>query len=111
MFVYGGILLYIGIGLRHISFRLIVIVVADEILNRVMGKKGFELAVKLRGEGFVGSDNKGWFLDSRYHIGNSKGLSGPRYANQNLVLEPLLQPLGKGIDCVVLITFWFKRRN
>jgi hypothetical protein len=76
-----------------------------------MWKKVLELAVKLRSEGFVGSDNKGWFLDSRYHIGNSKGLSGPRHANQNLVLESLLQPVGKGIDCVVLITFWFKRRN
>ena len=39
MFVYGGILLYVGIGLRHISFGLIVIVIADEILNRVVGKK------------------------------------------------------------------------
>jgi hypothetical protein len=86
MFVYGGILLYIGIGLRHISFRLIVIVVADEILNRVMGKKVFELAVKLRGEGFVGSDNKGWFLDSRYHIGNSKGLSGSNEETSSKIL-------------------------
>jgi len=90
---------------------LIIIVIADKILNRVVWKKVLELAVKLRSEGFVGSDNKGWFLNSRHHIGNSKGLSGSRHANQNLVLEPFLQPFRKGIDSVVLITFWFKRRN
>ena len=111
MLVDGGILLYVGIGLRHIGLGLIVVVIADKILNRVVWKEVLELAVKLRCKRFVGSDNEGWTLGSRHHIGNSKGLSRPRHANQNLMLEPLLQPFGKGINGMVLITLRFKRRN
>jgi hypothetical protein len=34
-----GILLDIGVGARHIGFRLVVVVVGDEIFDRVVGKK------------------------------------------------------------------------
>ncbi len=34
-----GFLLDIGVGARHIGFRLVVIVIGDEILDRIVGKE------------------------------------------------------------------------
>jgi hypothetical protein len=45
MLVNRGILLDVGVGGRHIRFGLVVVVVRDEILDRVVGKELFELAV------------------------------------------------------------------
>ena len=45
-----GILLDVGVGARDIGFRLVVIVIGDEIFHRVVGEEILELAVKLRGQ-------------------------------------------------------------
>jgi len=46
-------LLDIGVDPRHIGFGLVVVVVGDEILDRVVGEEALELAVELRGERLV----------------------------------------------------------
>ena len=45
----GGVLFDVGIGAGDVGFRLVIIEVADEVLDRVAREKLFELRVKLRG--------------------------------------------------------------
>jgi hypothetical protein len=46
----GGILLNVGVGASDVGLRLIVIEVADEVLDRVVREEVFKLRVKLRRE-------------------------------------------------------------
>ena len=47
-----------SVGAGNVGFGLIVIEVADEIFDRVLGKEPFELRVKLRRQGFVVGDDQ-----------------------------------------------------
>ena len=49
-----GFLLDIGVGARDVGLRLVIVVVGDEILDRIVGKEAPELAVELRGKRLVG---------------------------------------------------------
>ena len=51
-------LLDVGVGARHIGFRLVVVVIGDEIFDRVVGKEALELAIELRGERLVGREDQ-----------------------------------------------------
>ena len=53
LFVNRRILLDVGVGARDVGLRLVVIEVADEILDRVAREELFELRVKLRRERLV----------------------------------------------------------
>ena len=53
LFVDGRFLLDVGVGGRDVGLRLVVVVVADEVLDRVVRKKAAELLVELRGQGLV----------------------------------------------------------
>ncbi|MPM64203.1 hypothetical protein SDC9_111089 [bioreactor metagenome] len=57
-----GIFFYIGISMRNVGLGLIIIIVGNEILHRVFGKKLLEFAAKLRRQCFVVCQNKGWLL-------------------------------------------------
>ena len=59
-----GFLLDIGVGARHIGFRLVVIVIGDEIFDRVVGEEAPELAIELGGKRLVGREHQGRALVS-----------------------------------------------
>jgi hypothetical protein len=48
LLVDGRVLLDIGVGARDIGLGLVVVVVRDEILDRVLREEALELAVELR---------------------------------------------------------------
>ena len=56
------VLLDVGVRRRNERLRLVVIVVADEVLDEVVGEKGLELAVQLSRQGFVVAQNQGGAL-------------------------------------------------
>ncbi len=58
LLVHRGFLLDVGVGARHIGFGLVVVVVGDEILDRVVGEEALELAVELGGERLVGREDQ-----------------------------------------------------
>ena len=62
------ILLDIGVGARDIGFRLVVIVIADEILDRVLREELLELAVELRRQRLVGRQDQGRALGRLDHL-------------------------------------------
>ena len=51
--VHRAFLLDVGVGARDVGFGLVIIVVADEIFDRIVGEEALELAVELGGEDLV----------------------------------------------------------
>jgi hypothetical protein len=52
------LLLDVGVGARHVGLGLVVVVVGDEILDRVVREEELELAVELRGQRLVGRQDE-----------------------------------------------------
>ena len=80
-----GVLLDVGVRGGHIGFRLVVVVVGDEVLHRVVGKELAELPVKLGGQGFVRRQHQRRPIHRGHHVGDSEGLAGAGDAEQRLV--------------------------
>ena len=98
LFVYHRLLFDVGIRPRDIGFRLVIIVIADEILDCVFGKKSFEFPEKLRGERLVGGQLNRRTLSRFNNLGHRKGLAGACCPEQNLTLITVLQASDKFID-------------
>ncbi len=79
-----GILLDIGVGARDIGFRLVVVVIADEIFDRVVGKETPELAVELRRQRLVRRQDQRRALRLLDHLGHGESLAGAGDAEQHL---------------------------
>ena len=79
-----GILLDIGVGARDIGFRLVVIVIADEIFDGVVGKETPELAVELCRQRLVGREDQGRALRLLDHLRHREGLARTGHAEQHL---------------------------
>ena len=63
LFVDAGILFDERVGARDVGLGLIIIEVADEIFDRVVGEEAFELGVELRGQRFVMRDHQRRLID------------------------------------------------
>jgi hypothetical protein len=81
-----GVLLYIGIGLRYVRLRLVVVVVRDEVLDCVPRQHLAELVSELGGESLIRQHYQHWPLQSLGKPGNRGGLAGPGRAEQHRVL-------------------------
>ncbi len=79
-----GFLLDIGVGARDVGLRLVVVVVGDEILDRVVGKERLELAVELRGQRLVGREDQRRALRLLDHLRHREGLARAGDAEQHL---------------------------
>ncbi|MGY3406812.1 hypothetical protein ACVWZV_002925 [Bradyrhizobium sp. GM5.1] len=79
-----GVLFYVGVGARDIRFRLVIVVIADEILDRVVGEEALELAIELGGERLVRCQDDGGPLRRLDHLGHGVGLAGAGHAEQHL---------------------------
>ena len=65
---------------RDIGFRLIVVVVRNEVFHCIIGEEGFKLRIQLSCQRFVMCQHKGRVLDAFHHIGDSKSFSRARNA-------------------------------
>ena len=74
-FVYARFLLDIGVRARDVGLWLVVVIVADEILDRIVRKEAFELAIELRGEDLVGRKHESRALHLFDYLGHSEGPS------------------------------------
>ena len=99
----GGLFLDVGVAGRDVGLRLVVVVVADEILHRVLRKEAAELLKELRGERLVmGHDQRGP-VHRGHDLGHAEGLARPGNAEQHLVLVPAVQSLDELRDGVDLV--------
>ncbi len=78
-------LLDIGVGPGHIGLRLVVVVIGNEILDRIFREEALELAIELGGERLVGREDEGRALGALDHLRHCVGLAGARDAEQHLI--------------------------
>ena len=102
--VYGGVLGNISVALRDIGFRLVVIVVTDEILHRIVGEELFKFLIELTGQRLVMDQHQGGLLHLRHHVGHGKGLTGSGDAQQRLMLSASRNPGHQLVDGLTLIS-------
>jgi len=97
------ILLDVGIGTGDVGFRLVVIEVADEILDRIAREELFELRVKLRREGLVMRNDERRPIELADDIRHREGLPRPGHAEERLMAIPRLDRLEQLGDGLALI--------
>ncbi len=78
LLVDGRVLLDIGVGARDVGFRLVVVVIADEILHRIVGEEILELAIELGGQRLVRRQDQGRALRRLDHFRHGVGLAASR---------------------------------
>ncbi len=103
MLVDRAVLLDEQVALGHVGFGLVIVVVAHEILDRVLGKKLAKLAVQLRGQRLVGRKHDGRAAHAGDHVGHGEGLARARHAQQGLEGFAVVQPLHQLVDGLGLI--------
>jgi len=69
-----------------VRFGLVVVVVAHEVLDGVVGEEIPELSVELGGQGLIVSDDQRRPLNTLDDLGHDVGLASARSAEQGLVL-------------------------
>ncbi|MBA7674691.1 hypothetical protein ES703_82912 [subsurface metagenome] len=106
-----GVLLDVEVGAGDIGFRLVVIVVADEVLDGVVGEKFPELLVKLGSQRLVVADDQGGLLRPLDDISHGESLAAAGNAEQRLVPVALIQPLHQTLHRLRLVTRHSKIRD
>ncbi len=96
--VHRGVLLDVGVGGRDVGLRLVIVVVADEVLDRVVGEELAELAVELGRERLVVRHHQGRALDPVDDVTDGEGLAGPRHSQQRLVRQAARESVDELFD-------------
>ena len=81
----GRVLLDVEVGLGHVRLGLVVVVVRDEVLDRVVREELTELVAELRGQRLVVRDHERRAADLLDDPGHRRGLAGAGRAEQRLV--------------------------
>ena len=84
------VLLDVEVLRRDVGLGLVVVVVADEVLDGVLGEELAELVAELGGQRLVVGDDQRRALDPLDHAGHRERLAGPGRAEQ--AAEPLAAP-------------------
>ena len=96
-------LLDIGVGARDIGLGLVVVVIRDEILDRVLREETLHLAIELRGKGFVRGEDDCRALDALDDMRHRKGLPRAGDAEQHLVAFAAGDALAQFLDRLWLV--------
>ena len=99
----GGILLDERVGARDVGLGLVVIEIADEVFDGVVGEETFELRVELGCKRLVVRDDERGFVDVPDDVGNGERLARTRDAEQRLMFrarEHAFGQLGNGLRLI-----------
>ena len=89
----SAVLFNIGIGAGNVGLRLVVVVVADEVLHRIVGEKRAELGTQLRRQRFVVRQHQRGAVALGNDVGHGKGFAAAGHAQQGLAAVTPLHPL------------------
>ncbi len=98
------VFLDVEVDLGNVRLGLVVVVVADEVLDGVVGEQGAELAHQLGGEGLVRAHDEGRPLEAGDRVRHREGLAAARDPEQRDVLLPLLDPTDDLLDRLRLVS-------
>jgi len=98
-----GVLLDVDVALGDVGLRLVIVVVAHEIVDRVVRKELLELGVQLGGQGLVVRHHQGRALGVLNDVGHGERLAGPGDPHQHLFSPPAAQPFRQRGDGLGLI--------
>ena len=101
-----AVFFYEQVALRHIGLGLVIVVVTDEIFDRVLRKKLAELAIELGGQSFVRRKDDGGTAHARNHIGHGEGFARARHAQQGLKDFAVVDAFDQFVDGGGLIPCW-----
>ena len=106
----GGVLLDVGVRRCDIRFRLIVIIIGNEIFHRAVGEERPELRAELRRQRFVVRNHQRRALHLRNHACHGERFARPSYAQQHLPLHARVDALCQRLNRLRLISAWLIRR-
>ena len=86
-----------------IGLGLVVVVVADKVLHRVVGKELLELGAQLGGQRLVMGQHQGGPLDLLNDLRHGEGLARAGDSQQGLLVQPHLDAVGQGVDGLGLV--------
>ncbi len=93
-----GFFLDIQVAGGNVGLGLVVVVIADEILDGVRGEELLELVIELRGQRLVVRQDQRRPVRLLDHLGHREGLARAGNAQQHLVLLARRQPLHNLVD-------------
>jgi hypothetical protein len=96
-------LLDVGVARRHVGFGLVIVVIADEVLDGVSREEAPELLKELRRKRLVVRHHERWPVHAGDGLGHRVGLARPGDAEQHLVLVAAVQSvheLGHGLNLI-----------
>ncbi len=96
-------LLDISVGARDIGLGLVIIVIRDEILDRVLREEALHLAVELCSQCFVGSENDRRAPGALDDMRHREGLARAGNAEQHLLALAAGDPLAQFLDRLRLV--------
>ena len=99
----GRILRNIGIRLRYISFRLIIVVVGYEIFYRIFREKFLHLSIKLSSKRLIMGNDQSRLVQRLNDVRHSKRLAGTGDAKKRLKLIAFFESFYQLFDCLRLI--------
>ena len=95
-----GILLDVGVGLGNVRFRLVVVVVGNEVAHRIVRHEFAEFGAQLRGERFVRLDDKRRSLQT---FDQPRCIAGAGGAHEHHVVLAILDARGQLLDGLRLV--------
>ena len=98
-----GVLLDEQVPRRHIGFRLVVVVVGNEVLDGVFREELAHLGIQLRRERLVRREHHGRTAELRNHVGHRVGLARPGDAEERLESQPVVHPFDQLFDRLRLV--------
>ncbi len=98
----------IGIRLGKVGFGLIVVVIADEIFDRVLREKLFELLIELSRQGLIVDQHERRLLNLLDQVRHRKGLAGSRDSEEDLMFFPRTNPRRQPGDRIRLMATGLK---
>ena len=100
----GAVFLDVGIRMRNVRFRLVIIVIGYKVFHRVFRKEFLELAAQLCGQRLVMSQNDGRFLYFFNDLCHGVRLPGTGHTKHGLFLQTQFHSLCQRFDGFRLIT-------
>ena len=91
VFVDGGVFFDKGVRSGDVGFRLVVVVVGNEVFDGVVREEFAHFAVKLGSESFVRREDERWALRAGDDVRHGEGFAGTGNAEQGLLGEAVFQ--------------------